>query len=330
MRIVVYEYLCAAGAVQRLPVSLRREGWTMLFAVATDLSRVAGVRVDTILEEVPEPSPSWTVHRPSEPEESLFRELATADDFTLVIAPEFDDILWTRCHWVERAGGRLLGPSADAVQRTGDKLLLARHLQAHGVATPPVNERPCFPAVWKPRFGAGSQATFLVHSPEELAACANRARAEGWQGEAVVQPFAPGLAASVAVLIGSHQLIALPPATQELSADGRFRYQGGTVPLTGGLAERAVALATRAVQTVPGLRGYVGVDLVLGEAADGSGDWVIEINPRLTTSYVGLRALAETNLAEAMVQIVSGAAAPLLRWRSAVVRFQADGRVESK
>ena len=35
-----------------------------------------------------------------------------------------------------------------------------------------------------------------------------------------------------------------------------------------------------------------------------SGDRVIEINPRLTTSYVGLRALARFNLAEALLAVI--------------------------
>ena len=58
---------------------------------------------------------------------------------------------------------------------------------------------------------------------------------------------------------------------------------------------------------MPGLSGYVGVDVVLGN--DGR-DWAIEINPRLTTSYVGLRALAGFNLAEAMLAVARVACSP--------------------
>src|SRR5205823_3360911 len=94
---------------------------------------------------------------------------------------------------------------------------------------------------------------------------------------------------------------ALAPAAQHVSNDGRFRYLGGTIPLPAGLAERAIRVAQQTIDCVPGLRGYVGVDIVLGET-----DWLIEINPRLTTSYVGLRALAEGNLAELMVRVVDG------------------------
>ena len=143
----------------------------------------------------------------------------------------------------------------------------------------------------------------------------------------IVQPFAPGRAVSVAFLTGPAGRVALPAAQQVLSDDGRFHYQGGRLPLPRDLNERAQRLAGRAVAAVEGLCGYVGVDLVLGAAADGSGDRVIEINPRLTTSYVGLRALARFNLAEALLAAASGAALPPLRWRPGPVLFQADGRV---
>jgi hypothetical protein len=345
MRVFVYEYLCAGGtARQPSAPSLRAEGKAMLSAVLADLAQVPGIQVETLLNQ------------DSKSEEGRFRELATAADYTLVIAPEFDDILATRCRWVEEAGGRLLGPSAEAVKQTADKLLLARHLSDHGIRTPGASslrvsnpslkrERGAattaslahasgsdsralgFPAVWKPRYGAGSQATFRVQAEGELAAWVAQARAEGWEGEAILQPFVPGLPASVAWLLGPRQQVALLPARQILSTDGRFRYLGGTAPLAPELAERAVPLTRQAVQTVPGLRGYVGVDLVLGDATDGSQDWVIEINPRLTTSYVGLRALAETNLVQAMLHIVIGKAIPRLKWRAGLVQFQADGRI---
>jgi predicted ATP-grasp superfamily ATP-dependent carboligase len=113
-----------------------------------------------------------------------------------------------------------------------------------------------------------------------------------------------------------------------LSTDGRFQYRGGQVPIAPELVHRAQALAERAVRTVEGLRGYVGVDLVLGETADS--DAVIEINPRLTTSYVGLRALAEFNLAEAMLAIATGTEMASLNWKDGPVFFKANGAFFAK
>src|SRR5262249_15605905 len=149
-----------------------------------------------------------------------------------------------------------------------------------------------------------------------------RMRAERPRAEFVLQPFAPGRPASVAFLLGPGQEVALPPASQHLSDEGRFRYEGGTLPLPPELAGRAVRLGLRAVRAVPELRGYVGVVLVRGEAADGSGDRVIEITPRLTTSYLGLRALARTNLAGALLRAVRGEPVGPLAWHPGPVHFR--------
>ncbi|HZZ78667.1 MAG TPA: ATP-grasp domain-containing protein [Gemmataceae bacterium] len=114
----------------------------------------------------------------------------------------------------------------------------------------------------------------------------------------ILQAFVVGQSASVSLLIGAHQTIPLLPARQTLSQDDRLQYLGGALPLPAPLAERATALALQAVADIADLRGYVGVDLVLGD----DGDFTIEINPRLTTSYLGLRQVCRANLAELMLR----------------------------
>jgi predicted ATP-grasp superfamily ATP-dependent carboligase len=335
MQVFVYEYNCS-----RCPDSaLRTEGWAMLRALLEDFSRVPHVETSTLLHESCTQALPPRVHRFVTPanEAEAFHALARAADYTLVIAPEFDGILLARCRWVLDAGSRLLGPSPPAVELTGDKLALGRHFQDCGVPTPasypadpePVLSSDVFPLVWKPRHGAGSQATFLVRGMAELRQSADRARKEGWEGEALLQRYTPGLAASVAFLIGPRRKAVLAPAAQRLSEDGRFHYLGGVVPLSEDLALRALFLAERAVAAVPGLHGYVGVDLVLGRAVDGRQDVVIEINPRPTTSYVGLRALARENIAECMLALAEGQEVARLRWYPGTVQFRPDGSVRS-
>src|SRR5665213_4431916 len=334
MRIFVYEYLCAGGALGHAP-SLAVEGWAMLTALLEDFQRLPAVTVETMLGRGVRnaglnPSGEAAVHMVDEGEEkAIFHRLAGAADWTLVVAPEFDDILATRLRWVKEADGRSLNSTMEAAARAGDKLRLTDQLRKSGVPTPltvcwPALP-PSFPAVCKPRYGAGSQATFLVHNKDELQRAVDEARTENWSGNLIAQPFLPGDAVSVSFLIGPGRRLAMPASEQHLSKDGRFRYQGGRLPLNAKRNERAARLAGRAVDAVEGLAGYVGVDLVLGATADD--DAVIEINPRLTTSYVGLRALARFNLAEALLAVMAGDEPPALEWRAAPVRFTADGRL---
>ena len=111
-----------------------------------------------------------------------------------------------------------------------------------------------------------------------------------------------------------------------LSGDGHFAYVGGSRLAQAELNRRATDLASRALAALPEAKGYVGVDLILGNAADGSEDVVIEVNPRLTTSYVGLRAMTNGNLAEAMWQIANGEQMSI-EFNDSQVQFLANGAV---
>jgi len=85
--------------------------------------------------------------------------------------------------------------------------------------------------------------------------------------------------------------------------------------------------AVRACEAVPGLKGYIGVDLILTRTEA----MVIEINPRLTTAYLGVRRAlrraggVRPNVAELALDACDGtlgAPPPLM----SVVRFSANGR----
>jgi predicted ATP-grasp superfamily ATP-dependent carboligase len=327
MHLFVYEYL-SSGAARDASArpSLQTEGWAMLSALLEDLARCPGVQVSTLLDcQRPSPrhlSKSIVMQRiqPAD-EKDAFCASAAAADWSLVIAPEFDGILADRSRWVEEAGGRLLGSSPKAIDETADKLHQSRLWSVQGIPTP--SQEPMYPLVCKPRFGAGSQATFLVHEEEELQQVRRQARAEGWSGELMLQRYTPGRAVSVAFLSGEGERHSLPAVEQRLSCDRRFRYLGGRLLLPDNLGRRARRLAERASECVEGLHGWFGVDLVLGDAADGSGDVAIEINPRLTTSYLGLRRLARFNLAETLIAIASGSPVQPGQWRTDTIVFDA-------
>lgn len=323
-RVFVYEHCCATG-LGRDPSdpahSLFREGRAMRDAVADDFRAVPGVAVATR---------DGTDRRR---EKERFRDAAAGCEWCLVIAPELDGELLRKAEWALEAGCRLLGPSPDAIDAASCKVALARAWEAAGVATPQtlrlsdwLRVPPAFPAVCKPTTGAGSTATFLVRGPDDLEPTLRSAREEGFrETDLLVQEFVPGRPASVAFLVGPAEAVPLLPTFQLLSSDGRFRYRGGELPIPPDLAERAVALGRRAIGCVPGLLGYVGVDLVLGGAEDGSRDFAIEVNPRLTTSYLGLRRLAGVNLAGAMLRVAVGEPVGDRSWKPGRVRFGPDG-----
>src|SRR5262245_22879088 len=126
MRIFVFEYTCAVAT--KAGAALHAEGWAMLRAVTKDLALIPGVQPITLLSrnlalELPA-AKSLLIEATQE--QPAFRALAQQCDWSLVIAPEFDHILEDRCRWAEEAGGRLLGPSVEAIKLTADKLALSR------------------------------------------------------------------------------------------------------------------------------------------------------------------------------------------------------------
>lgn len=310
MRIFIYECVSAGGLGPIVPPSLLREGRAMLDAVVADFRRLPGIEVVTI------------------PDETLCDAFSTAAarcDWTLVIAPEVDGLLRSRCQAVLDAGGRLLGSQPGAIGLTADKLATAEFWQERGVPHPRTQALDAthiasFPPPWvmKPRCGAGSQATFLIRHQDDAMRVWAPAFQECPDEEFIVQQYVRGQAASVSLLIGAKQTLALMPTRQHLSHDSRFRYLGGSLPLPESLANRAARLVLQAVAGIDGLHGYVGVDLILGD--DGL-DFAIEINPRLTTSYIGLRQLCRENIAEVMLKIVQGETVQTLTWAAKEVRF---------
>ncbi len=339
MQILIYEFVSGGGwyAVDDRvapPASLAMEGAAMLRAVTADFIAIPEVQVKVLRDrrQTKLLLPHCQVLEVGSAAEEFVNltEAAAWADWTVVIAPEFDSLLLERCRWVLKAGGRLLGPGPELVALTSDKQATIECLQAAGVAVPsghavsanqPLPIDFAYPAVWKPRDGAGSQGVRRIDSPP-----AGKAADFVPPQPGRLERFCPGLAASVACLCGPAGQFTLPPCKQHLSDDGTFAYLGGELPLSPDLAHRATQLAERAVAALPAPRGYLGIDLVLGAASDGSQDVVIEVNPRFTTSYVGLRAAATVNLAAALLNIMAGRP-PTLAFSPRSLEFAADGSV---
>src|SRR5690606_12036712 len=116
-------------------------------------------------------------------------------------------------------------------------------------------------------------------------------------------------------------LTILPPARQLLSDDACLRYEGGIVPWSTPAAEAMQQIVRRCCEQVEGLRGYIGFDFVLPEATPDQ-PLLVEINPRLCTSYLGYRRLTDDNLAAVMLPWWPQRP---MTWKDQTVQFAPDG-----
>ncbi len=262
-------------------------------------------------------------------EELTLARLAKKCDFTLLVAPETDDLLASRAELIEQVGGRSLGSSPEAIRLTADKFRFAAHLNAASIPTPrSVQFRPSqglpreftYPAVVKPIDGAGTIQTYYCEDADDLPID------QALPDEMLIQPFFKGPPQSASFLVGkSGQPVCLGIGRQNMALEEKaFVYRGGVLHCSDALAGNE---PLSALMSVSGLSGWVGVDF-LGPHEDHS-ITILEINPRPTTSLVGILELYEPGaIARAWLSGVAGEMAVVaIPRRCHEVRFKEDGTI---
>lgn len=349
MRILVYEFVTGGGYVGRcVPQSLAREGLAMRTALVADLASVGRHQIVTTTDRrfrrVVPPGVEQVVMDSAKP--ASLRLLLERVEAVWLVAPETNRCLERLVAQVEKSGKLILGSSARVVARASDKARLPTRLARVGARYPETvlvtsaaealaaARRLGYPIIIKPRRGAGGRGVHVARDGRALRR-ALRELGKLQAGDAawlvsgcvatsawVIQRYVTGAPASVSLLANGREAMALTVNAQRLDVSTAVSYRGGRTPFEHPLAREAVDAARRACSAFPGLRGYVGVDLVLGD----EGPVVIEVNPRLTTAYLGVRAVLDENVAQLAIEACRGdlPPQPITRRR---VRFTASGVV---
>ena len=349
--------------------SLAREGRAMRDALVEDLALIGRHEiVMTTDPRFAQGAPPGVAVVPIGPRRALLPDdLLSSVDAVWLIAPETDGCLERLALSVERKGKTLFGPGSSAIRCASDKERLPRRLARCGVAHPQTHplragesaaaiaERLGYPIVVKPRLGAGCEGVRLARDRRELAtAIQNAAHSQMWRRASalrsrspeglrhdshlknslapcghdyriLLQQYVRGVAASVSLISDGRRAVALSVNAQAVRASPAFSYRGGCTPLDHPLAGRAIEAAIRTCEALPNLRGYVGIDLVLTDAEA----IVIEVNPRLTTAYLGVRsAMNGENIAAMAIDACRGKLPTPPRIGKSV-QFTSSGRVVS-
>ena len=364
MRVVLYEWCCSGGwqgpdaarmqcgddraATALQQSALMAEGWAMLSALARDAVRDPKLAVTVLVGEdalstmttaAPLPAGACRICRVSPGAElDILLHEAVRADWTVIVAPETAGLLASRVEAVRMAGGRAAACGGGFIAVAADKQLTANALAAAGVPVPAGRSLaadeplPAFfrlPAVRKARGSVGCDDLVVVGARGQLLPPTT--------GPQRLEAFAAGMPVGVSCLCGPAGTTTLPPVRQLFSSGESPRYLGGTVlPATvwghraEQLAARSLAAVTRAAgapSEVAAAAGWVGVDMVLGAGDDCCADRVLEVNPRMTTSFVGLAAIEERSLLSCMLDAASGTAPVLRPVPGRAVDFDAMGSV---
>ena len=334
MRIAVMEWICGSGC-ESAEAGLNElsglfdEGWQMLEAVTQFLSR-AGHLVEVVLDtrladvEFVERSLQELL---SEPEgvavtfidsqgvsQTLdqWRQVATRCDSSVVIAPEIDGVLERVVGTLGTAGCELLNCSGDFLQKASDKLLAAACLGTSEFMHPPTIDLPALAGPWldanssgedgewvvKPRRGADCHQLVITKKPSQL--LSELVNPEQW----IVQPLIPGQSFS-------QSYFAEPDGKLHRFAAMRQRIE--RIPAAGGTGLRFSEVVPCPVAQPPeltrtelerlfgsGASGWIGFDWVR-DAEDRW--WLIECNPRFTTSVAFLDDEAQKELVDCFARL---------------------------
>lgn len=222
-------------------------------------------------------------------------------DLVWLVAPETGGVLQQLSAMVLDAGRQLLSSAPDAVALATSKWQTYLHLKQHGLPMVETAQWPTYLAagqgwVIKPDDGVSCDGTRLVTDQQAL----QRWLAQDHAGE-IIQPYMAGTAASLSMLCRHGQAWLLSVNQQLIHiADGHIHYRGSVVNADQAHWSACAQIASQVAAAVPGLFGYVGVDLLLGENGQLH---VLEVNPRLTTSFAGLEAAIAYNPARLLLDL---------------------------
>ena len=183
----------------------------------------------------------------------------------------------------------LCGTPRERIAPFLDKLGTQQFFESHAVPAPRLLPEEEFPAMVKPRRGAGGWRNAIIRTREEM-----RAWEDLYPGVPFIrQELVEGISASVCCMADGTRARAIAANEQFLRGSGEsaFGFCGSVTPFVHPLAGRMAEIAEK-IAAASGCTGTLGIDFVVGE----SGAYAIEVNPRFQGTVETVEAATGTNL----------------------------------
>lgn len=319
MKLLIYEYFAFGVEDQE---GLKRAGFVMLDAVIKDFAQIPDLHIITLLDSSFHGSVSWTCsgqevetrYKKREKDWLLqFQDTVIECDMVLIIAPEMGDILAKLTRIAEHYGKTILGSSSQTLQLVSNKAKTLSLMKRKGLSVPQseilktsfpgkikarIVEGFSFPLVIKPIYGTGGEGVWLIETELQLVNVLQSLPIMK-KNLFLVQEYILGQAMSVSCFVLDGQVLPLSLNRQIISLQDELVFQGIIVPFEHPQAKDILNTAVSACESVQGLRGFVGVDIVVNS----QGPVLMEINARITLSYVALRKVVSCNLAQDLLHL---------------------------
>ena len=308
MKIFICEHACdvsPGGASHAAPAGFASD--ILLQSLVTDISHVGDMAVSILREpnarRIDVPASTSIVPLHARHACKAVDACISQADAVWPLAPESNGMLASISRKILQHKKILLGSTPDAVHLAGSKYRTSQALRAAGIlVVPTLRTDANLPAglqalVVKPDQGAGCLDTHIF---SHAAAAREWIAAQGG-GEYVLQPYISGRPCSLSLLCGNNAVFLLGCNDQRVAvSDNQFHYMGSTVNSVDDGDGELLRLAGRVIAAIPGLWGYVGIDLIITE----QGPVVLGVNPRMTMSHAGLHASIGANPASMLFDML--------------------------
>ena len=158
----------------------------------------------------------------------------------------------------------------------------------------------------KPLIGVDCEDIVIVENIEDLSYDLEKVFPPG--SRIIVQEFIEGTDVSVSLISDGKK--AIPISLNEQFVELKYEkgtYLGGKIPFESKYKDEAFDIAKNAVEAIDGLKGFVGVDLIINaDEKDIYSVYLLEINSRFTTPYVGLSKIANINIGKTIIELIDG------------------------
>ena len=296
MRIFILEYFLSQKKDRNFKESFYKEGKQILTSLIKSFAKIEELKlsiyvnqnnislVDNNFNNV-----DFIVSN-SKSQSSYFEKLINLDlnscDYFLIIAPETNNLLYQITKIMESKNLNNLGCSSECIKKAADKWLLYNNFkntsiklaESYLIGRNDFNlDRDFFPAVIKAKYSAGSELE-IIKSKKEF----KNLSIEDYKGQ-IIQKIINGVPGSLSIAANSKKLQILSFNKQLINPDN-FSYLGSTINYKFPEKNKLKQLVKLIKQKYPNLNGYLGIDFIYNE----KGVYLLEINPRITSSYIGL------------------------------------------
>jgi len=326
-KIFIFEYVSGGGFNNiELPSSLFCEGFAMLRSLISDFKKI-DYEISSLLDHRIISLSQYLnadfidILNPDENFILKFKDNLKECKYCFIIAPEFSNILYNLTKIAFMMNKVILSVNLEGIRLASSKLLTYNYFKTHSVLTPITYSIPYKnnrldlnfiikklneinkPIIIKPDDGVGAESIYYFKNRRQIENFFKRYEDKfDLSRNFILQEYINGDNLSISLIIyrDSNPLILSVNSQLIQIKDTNYdsQYFGGYTPVGNYYSIKAQIQANLQKIDLTKFNSYLGIDFIHDKQ---NLNYFIEINPRLTTSYIGIRNIIKTNLVELML-----------------------------